>query len=115
MPQPADGPTSGTQVKAWLQVSAGDETQDAVVDLVVPAVNAYVRDLPIAEAVDALTWPDRIILGATMLGARLVRRRNSPTGTQPLADPGAVAYVARTDPDIAAMLQLGIYAVPQAR
>ena len=46
-----------------------------------------------------------------MLAARLFRRRNSPGGVEAFTD-GAV-YVARTDPDVAALLSIGPYKPPQ--
>lgn len=56
-------------------------------------------------------WRDRVVLGATMLGARLFRRRNTASGVETFAGDGAV-YVSRNDPDIAQLLQLGAYAKP---
>lgn len=100
-----------------LQLSLTDTRDDAMVEAAVAAANQHVRRLPAAQ-VDADPAPadwtgyDDVVLGANMLGARLVRRRNSPDGVQAMTDAG-VAYVARSDPDIAMLLQLGPYAPPQ--
>ena len=51
-------------------------------------------------------------LAATMLAARLYRRRNSPDGVQAMTDAGAW-YVARTDPDVARLLRIDQYISPQ--
>lgn len=113
MPLPATGPTSRDQVKAWAGLD--DARDDDVIDMIVAAVNTLVSGLPVAEssntdpAPDA--WPGTITLGATMLGARLHRRRNTPGGVEAAGDFG-IAYVRRNDPDIAQMLQLGEYGTP---
>lgn len=57
-------------------------------------------------------WGDDIKLGATMLAARIYRRRNSPAGVESLGELGPV-YVSRNDPDLAQLLKLGRYATPQ--
>lgn len=48
--------------------------------------------------------------GLTMLTARLVRRRNSIGGVEPIGE--GVTYVARTDPDVAMLLGLDRQARP---
>lgn len=119
MPLPDDGPTSKAQVKAYLGIAGEDASEDARLDLIVPAVNAVVREFPIVadlihdEADDApeVPWPGQVPLGATMLAARLSRRWNSPDGVAAFGDQGPV-YVQRNDPDIAQLLQLGDYAKP---
>jgi hypothetical protein len=99
-----------------VQLSLTDDRDDAIVTAAVDATNRYVRGLPAAQ-VDTdpapADWTDYadVVLGANMLGARLVRRRNSPDGVQAMTEAG-VAYVARADPDIAMLLQLGAYAPP---
>lgn len=50
--------------------------------------------------------PAGVRFGTLLLAARLTARRNTPTGVS-IADVG-VAYVARTDPDIARFLRLGL-------
>lgn len=109
---PDSGPTSTTLVRDWLRIPEGDTRDDSVLAIVVPAVNNQVRGWPCSQvAVGAAAWPDRIVAGATMLAARLVRRRNSPSGVEAFSSDGAV-YVSRTDPDIAQLLQLGTHQPP---
>ena len=73
-----------------------------------PAADAQgaVLDTPGTE------WPEAVEYGATLLGARLYRRRNSPAGVETFGQLGAV-YVMRNDPDVAMLLKLGPYARPQ--
>lgn len=108
-------PTTLEAVKLQLSIAADDTRDDAYLGTVVTAVNRYVPTLsyPASVApVDPEEWPDDVVLGATMLGARLGRRRNSPSGVEPLGTAG-VAYVARTDPDIAMLLRVGPFAKPK--
>jgi hypothetical protein len=108
MPQPIDGPATVALTKA--QLSMTDSTDDTYIGTVIAAVNVVVRRLPCAD-IDAAEWPKDVELGSNMLGARLVRRRNSPSGVEALTEQGAV-YVSRSDPDVAMMLALGSYAPP---
>lgn len=83
----------------------------AAPDAHLPVIVAAVNDL-----LTGWTWLDsasgQVRLGATMLAARLHRRRNSPGGIEQLAD-GGIAYTARTDPDIARFLGIESHAAPQ--
>jgi hypothetical protein len=108
---PVGGPTSLALVKAHLQIS--DARSDTALTTIVAAVNNLVRSMTVSQvAVDAATWPDRIVYGATMLAGRLFRRKNSPAGVESFGQLGA-AYVMRNDPDIAQLLELGNYQNPQ--
>ena len=110
---PVGGPTSVELVKVQLSIKSEDTRDDAQLTSIVAAVNNLVRGMAVSEAaVGQATWPDRIILGASMLGARLFRRRNSPAGVESFGQLGAT-YVMRNDPDIAQLLQLGTYQAPQ--
>lgn len=117
MPQPATGPATADATKA--QLSLVTDLTDALVDAAVAAANRYVRrqrsadpaTWPTEPALPASGWPEDLELGANMLAARLVRRRNSPDGVAALTDAGAV-YIARTDPDIGMLLQVGAFARP---
>jgi hypothetical protein len=107
---PEGGPTSDALVKSWLRITDGRD--DAILAIVVPAVNNQVRGWRCSEvAVGAEAWPDRIVAGSTMLAARLVRRRNSPSGVEVFASEGT-AYVSRNDPDIGQLLGLGAHSPP---
>lgn len=107
---PEGGPTTDALVKDWLRIT--DARDDAVLAIVVPAVNNQVRGWRCSQvAVDATDWPDRIVAGATMLAARLVRRRNSPSGVEAFSSDGA-AYVSRNDPDVGQLLGLGVHSPP---
>lgn len=85
------------------------DDQDPALPGPVAASNGYVAALPhVADP-----WDDRTTQGAIMLAARLYRRRNTPAGVESYAGEGAV-YVARTDPDVAVLLRVGIAATPRA-
>ena len=111
MPQPTDEPTTLAAVKDHLHVTDTDD--DTFIQSVVDASCIWVRTLPVAD-IDATVWPATVALGATMLAARWVRRRNSPDGVQAMTDQGA-AFVARSDPDVSQLLRLGPYAKPVAQ
>lgn len=107
---PATGPVSLTTVKAELGYTSVDAARDARLQLRVDAVNAWVRQLPVAS--DALTfsasppaWPSYVTLGGTMLATRLWRRKDSPSGVEAFTD-GTAFYVQRNDPDVARLLRL---------
>lgn len=108
---PEGGPTSRAAVKESLKITDADD--DPELDDIVAAVNNTVRTFKVSEAaVGADEWPDRIARGSTMLAARLFRRKGSPAGVESFGSLGG-AYVMRTDPDIAMLLQLGTWAGPQ--
>lgn len=102
---PVGGPTSGALIKAWVKLPTAAD--DALLDDIAEAVNSQVRCWRVSQAaVGSEDWPERIVRGATMLGARLYRRRNSPAGVEAFGSEGAI-YVQRMDFDIAALLQIG--------
>lgn len=110
---PEGGPTSVPLVKVQLSIAASDVRDDVKLEAIVAAVNNMVRGWRISErAVGLVEWPERIQLGATMLAARLWRRKNSPAGVESFGQLGA-AYVMRNDPDIAQLLALGSHQLPQ--
>lgn len=109
---PDGGPTSTQLVRDWLRYDPADVRDDAVLAIVVPAVNNQVRGWRCSQvAVGAAAWPDAIVAGATMLAARLVRRRNTPSGVEAFGSDGA-QYVSRNDPDVAQLLGLGVHQPP---
>lgn len=59
----------------------------------------------------AAGWATRHQHGATMLAARIYRRRNSPAGVESFGELGPI-YVQRNDPDVAQLLDLGTYTRP---
>lgn len=113
MPLPTGEPTSAAEIKAWAKIT--DDRDDDALAQVAAAVNELVRGLPVAQRsnLDPAPgdWPAQIKFGATMLGHRLFRRRGTPGGVEATGGFG-VAYVRRTDPDIAQLLELGEYAPP---
>lgn len=110
LPLPAAMVTSLAAIKGRLNLT--DAREDVAIVAVVEPVDIMVRRLPIADTARGLeAWPADIAYGATMLGARLHRRRNSPEGVAAFSDQGPV-YVQRNDPDIAQLLQLGDWARP---
>lgn len=110
---PDGGPATLAGVKNHLSIT--DSADDTRITATVDAVNRMVRSWPCSEvAVDADTWDGAadVVEGATMLAARLFRRRESPAGVASLGPQGAV-YVMRSDPDVAMLLRLGAYAGPE--
>lgn len=110
---PEGGPTTLAKVKTHLQIT--DDRDNDRLDSIVSAVNSVVRSWPCSEAaVGGTDWAEaaEVVEGATMLVARLWRRKGSPAGVEAMGTLGA-AYVMRNDPDIALLLQLGPYAGPQ--
>lgn len=103
-------------VKTWLKITRDED--DAILDLIVASVLSYVDELPdirrvvIDELTGATAWADSTVAGALLLAGRLYRRRNSPAGVEAMTDTG-VAYVARTDPDVARLLRIENNAPPR--
>lgn len=105
---------------SWLGVNASTATGPDVdaATIVAPAVRSFVDSIPDLPTITDPTstepvWADKVKLGAVMLAARLVRRRNSPQGVAAFTEVGGAAYVSRIDPDVAQLLRLGAYAAPQ--
>lgn len=98
-------PIESTDVAAYLKLDDGRDS-----DLLVPVV-AAVNDYMVALKGDLVEWPPRFVQGGIMLAARLYRRRNSPAGVEAFGELGGV-YVQRNDPDVALMLELGVYKRP---
>lgn len=97
--------TTNTAVVNWLGLRTPSQADQAILTEVVAAANAYVGGLPIVidRQDPAADWPAGVMLGATMLAARLYRRRNSASGVEAITESGA-QYVARYDSDISRML-----------
>lgn len=111
-PHPVAAVTSVLAIKGRLGIPADDLSEDVDIAGIVDAVDVVVRGLAASDRARGLeAWPADLTLGATMLGARLHRRRNTPDGVQAFAEGGAV-YIQRNDPDVALMLQLGDHARP---
>lgn len=97
------------EVAARLSLASSDPEYaeiPAIVDAVSVMVSRWVG-IPTPDM-----WGDDVALGATMLAARLHRRRNSPAGVEAFNELGAV-YVSRRDPDIAMLLGLGEWMPPK--
>lgn len=96
--------TTVEQVRQWSGMKEGRHKE--ILQQVVDAVNAVVPswiDPPFTDAHK---------MGATMLAARVYRRKNSPAGVEALGELGPV-YVSRNDPDLAMLLGLHNYRVPK--
>lgn len=109
---PDGGPTTVGLVKAHLSIA--DARDDTRLDPIVKGVNRLVRSWPVSSpAVGQADWTgvEDVVEGATMLAARLFRRKGSPAGVESFGSLGA-AYVMRNDPDVAMLLQLGPWAPP---
>lgn len=106
---PTEGPATLAGVKSALRVK--DSADDDRIGAIVAAVNVKVRGWPVSRAavdVDGdpdRPWPADIVQGATMLAARLWRRKDSPAGVEAVGEL-APAYVMHNDPDIAMLLRL---------
>lgn len=114
---PEEGPATVPLVKTHLKISDTDD--DERLGQITAAVNAAVRTWPCAEdssapdtPVGERVWNARTSEGATLLSARLFRRKNSPAGVEAFGELGPV-YVQRNDPDVAMLLNLGTYALPE--
>lgn len=110
MPLPTAPVVETTVVKEWLRITTTDDDDD--LDDICEAVDEFVRGLTSVERIaGTLTapgaWPTRYTVGARMLAARLLRRKNSPEGIAGFTAEG-VAYVRRVDPDVAGMLRLNL-------
>lgn len=82
------------------------EPESPNLEAVVSAVNGFVSRLPIVSRLAGdEEWTPEICLGAVMLAARLIKRRNSANGVEAITDIG-VTYTARYDSDVARLLQL---------
>jgi len=106
-PEEPAGATSAASVAVqltWSDADAANPDRLATLAPTVAAVNEFV-------ALHARTGPYSTALGATMLAARLWRRRNSPEGVAGFATDSPV-YVQRNDPDIGMLLGLGNHAPP---
>lgn len=101
-------------VASWLQLSNGG-AGDPHLAGIVAATNSFVDalpDIPRSTAEDgSLVWAPDTKLAATMLAARLHRRRNSPSGVEALTEGGAT-YVSRYDPDVGRILRIDGYRRP---
>lgn len=97
-------------VAKWLGLKPA--SVDDQLPVVVTTVNAYVSALPVVANLDDTTaTPASVKQGATMLAARLWRRRNSPSGVEAITEAGA-QYIARQDPDLARLLGIDGYIAP---
>lgn len=96
-----------SRTAAWLKLPGGS---DEALNEVAAAVHTLVNAL---DHVTPGTWDNPTTLGATMLTARMYRRRNSPNGIESLTELGT-SYVSRYDSDIARLLRIDAYAKPVA-
>jgi len=111
-PSREEGPTTLALVKGHLGIT--DARDDDRLAGIVAAVNAKVKRWPVGRlAVDLADWSTAAdaVEGATLLAARLFRRKNSPAGVEVFGSEGA-AYVVRMDPDVALLLRLGNHQGP---
>lgn len=100
--------TTAAEVRNYLDLAPAIEDQLApAVEAVIALVSSY-HDAPDEGG----EWEANLKLGATMLAARIYRRRNSPAGVESLGELGPV-YVSRNDPDLAQLLKIGRYAIPR--
>ena len=98
--------TTTGQVASWLGIPDPSQDGDPALILAVTAANAVVERYTGTDQTDASK------AAATMLGARLYRRRNSADGVQQLT-PDAGMRVATSDPDIARLLRIDAFDPPE--
>ncbi|MFW9180586.1 hypothetical protein ACOI9H_01700 [Corynebacterium striatum] len=98
-------PITLTDMTQHLGTTRPDESLPATIHAVVELVESW-KGQSIAQ------WPDRWRLGTMMLIARVDRRRQSPSGVDTVTDMGPV-YIARKDPEVAQLLEIGSYRKPQ--
>jgi hypothetical protein len=97
------------QVAAWGHLGASTDME--LVTECADAVNAWVTTLPVvADSAEPATWSASVILGATMLAARLYHRRSSPGGVESFTD--GLVYLPRRDSDVDLLLAIGRYSRP---
>jgi hypothetical protein len=105
---------STTQVINWLRLPASEQIDNDNLLLVVASVNQYVSSLPDIDIQPWGDWSENTVLGATMLAARVYRRRSSVNGIESFTEGGGgTAYVSRYDSDIARLLHTDIYQKPR--
>lgn len=101
-------PLTTERLKTQLGIAATDAADDQLLEWVTDAVNAWVEQTPwVADHVAAdpdWTWPPDVEQGAAQLGARLYRRRNTPSGIEAFTD--NLVYVPRRDGDVDLLLHL---------
>lgn len=96
--------TTAAAVAGQLSLDAADDTVLERLAPTVAAVNAFVTRA-------ASTSTEERALGATMLAARVWRRRQTPEGVATFTDTGMIG-VARSDPEVWMLLGLGSWAPP---
>lgn len=107
---PTGTPTTVELVKELLKITT--DVDDVRIGRKVDAANVVVAGLPVAYGLpETGDWPANIQEGATLLAARLYRRKNSPAGKERVGSDSAVLVV-QADPDVALLLETGDYARP---
>ena len=106
-------PTSVEAVKTHLGITGARPVDDDAIQAAVVAANGLVAalrpDLPTASPDDPdkpPTWPPQCDQAATLQAARLYGRRGSVQGVASFQDAG-VTLLARMDPDVRLLLQVG--------
>jgi hypothetical protein len=105
-------PTTVDRLQVHLGLTGSRPVDVAAMEAAVDAANGIVAalraDLPSLGSDPAPVWPDHVDQAATIQAARLYGRRGSVQGVAAFADAG-VSLLARLDPDVRVMLQLGEY------
>lgn len=103
--------TDSDRVRLWLNLNATDDPD--LVAAVVEAANSVTARYVGEVSAETIPSESDASLAATMLAARLYRRRNSPEGVQGVTPDGLAIGIVRSDPDIARLLRIDQFSTPQ--
>lgn len=112
MTEPAPYPTGWLvldDVKDQLKIPSGDATDDVLIQACIDATEPEVCRARPDALPDPAAVPDAY-RGAVMLAAKLVRRRNSPAGTESFA--ASVRLSTTGDAELDRLLRLGPARMP---
>jgi hypothetical protein len=104
-------PVTGPDVQEFLGVGpGGSTTHEQAREAAAAAASSWVAEKCLGlDPVDTATWPSTVKatlrLGCVLLAARWYGRRTSTNGVAAFQEMG-VAYVMRSDPDVASLLEL---------
>lgn len=110
-------PATADRLRTYLSLAPARPVDDLALDAAVEAANSWIAavrtDLPPLHdetgdpiEVDKIRWPAHVDYACMIQAARLYGRRGSVQGVAAFADAG-VSLLARLDPDVRSLLELG--------